>query len=160
SAGPAPDPAAPDLAALDPAALGPAALDPALPGAAADRPGQAGTAAAAGGDGHGIHVMHPGSAPIPPAPAGSPAAPPRRVPELAGWLAGQGIEHLYLPGCGDSAFAGLAASLAFRRHSRLRVPPVHALDLARYRVRYLPPASAVLVISFSGKVGRTTEAAR
>ena len=36
---------------------------------------------------------------------------------------------------------------------------MHALDLARYLVRYLPPASAVLAISFSGKVGRTTEAA-
>ena len=38
--------------------------------------------------------------------------------------------------------------------------PVHALDLARYDVRYLPPASAVLAISYSGKVGRTIEAAR
>jgi glucosamine--fructose-6-phosphate aminotransferase (isomerizing) len=37
---------------------------------------------------------------------------------------------------------------------------VHALDLARYLVRYLPPASAILAISFSGRVGRTTEAAR
>ena len=36
---------------------------------------------------------------------------------------------------------------------------VHALDLARYDVRYLPPASAVLAISYSGKVGRTIEAA-
>src|SRR5260370_35324537 len=80
--------------------------------------------------------------------------------DLAGWLAARGIEHLYLTGCGDSAFAGLAASLAFRRHSRLRVHPVHALDFARYHVRYLPPASALLAISYSGKVGRTVEAAR
>jgi ribokinase len=88
------------------------------------------------------------------------ADPGGHVAELAGWLAGQRIEHLYLTGCGDSAFAGLAASLAFRRHSRLQVHPVHALDLARYLVRYLPPPSAVLAISFSGKVGRTIEAAR
>jgi glucosamine--fructose-6-phosphate aminotransferase (isomerizing) len=81
------------------------------------------------------------------------------VRDLADWLAGRGIQHLYLTGCGDSAFAGLAASLAFRRHSRLDVHALHALDLARYDVRYLPPASAVLAISFSGKVGRTTEAA-
>ena len=88
------------------------------------------------------------------------ADPGGHVRELADWLAGRGIEHLYLTGCGDSAFAGLAATLAFRRHSRLRVHAVHALDLARYLVRYLPPASAVMAISFSGKVGRTNEAAR
>jgi glucosamine 6-phosphate synthetase-like amidotransferase/phosphosugar isomerase protein len=40
------------------------------------------------------------------------------------------------------------------------VHPVHALDLARYRVRYLPPGSAVLALSYSGQVGRTVEAAR
>jgi glucosamine--fructose-6-phosphate aminotransferase (isomerizing) len=37
---------------------------------------------------------------------------------------------------------------------------VHALDFARYDVRYLPPASAVLAISYSGQVGRTIEAAK
>ena len=47
-----------------------------------------------------------------PSPTSSPAASP--IPagmcsELADWLAGRGIEHLYLTGCGDSAFAGLAA---------------------------------------------------
>ena len=111
-------------------------------------------------DAYGIEVMHREIATIPDVIAGSLADPGGHVQELAGWLAGRGIEHLYLTGCGDSAFAGVAASLAFRRHSRLRVHPVHALDLARYLVRYLPPASAVLAISFSGKVGRTTEAAR
>jgi glucosamine--fructose-6-phosphate aminotransferase (isomerizing) len=88
------------------------------------------------------------------------ADPGGHVRELAGWLADRGIEHLYLTGCGDSAFAGQAATLAFRRHSRLRVHPVHALDFARYDVRYLPAASAVLAISYSGQVGRTIEAAR
>src|SRR5439155_238150 len=78
----------------------------------------------------------------------------------AGEAAGRGVEHLYLTGCGDSAFAGMAATLAFRRHSRLRVHARHALDFARYEVRYLPPGSALLAISYSGKVGRTIEAAR
>jgi len=132
----------------------------AAPGAAADRPGQTGTGSPGEDDAYGIEVMHREIATIPDVIAGSLADPGGHVQELAGWLAGRGIEHLYLTGCGDSAFAGLAASLAFRRHSRLRVHPVHALDLARYLVRYLPPASAVLAISFSGKVGRTTEAAR
>src|SRR5260370_17964892 len=88
------------------------------------------------------------------------ADPGGRGRELAGWLAARGVEPLYLTGCGDSAFAGQAATLAFRRHSRLRVHPVHALDFARYDVRYLPPASAVLAISYSGQAGRTIEAAK
>jgi sugar/nucleoside kinase (ribokinase family)/fructoselysine-6-P-deglycase FrlB-like protein len=110
-------------------------------------------------DAYGIEVMRREIAMIPDVIAGQLADADGQVGDLADWLAGRGIEHLYLTGCGDSAFAGVAASLAFRRHSRLDVHAVHALDLARYRVRYLPPASAVLAISFSGKVGRTTEAA-
>jgi fructoselysine-6-P-deglycase FrlB-like protein/sugar/nucleoside kinase (ribokinase family) len=80
--------------------------------------------------------------------------------ELARTLHTEGIEHLYLVGCGDSAFAGSASVLAFQRHSGISAEGVHALDLARYRVRYLPRRSAVLCISFSGKVGRTIEAAK
>jgi glucosamine--fructose-6-phosphate aminotransferase (isomerizing) len=128
--------------------------DHAAPDTAADRRGRAED------DGYGIDIMHREIATIPGVIASGLADPGGHVQELADWLAGRGIEHLYLTGCGDSAFAGLAASLAFRRHSRLRVHPVHALDLARYLVRYLPPASAILAISFSGRVGRTTEAAR
>jgi glucosamine--fructose-6-phosphate aminotransferase (isomerizing) len=78
---------------------------------------------------------------------------------LARRLVGRGTRHLWLTGCGDSAFAGSAAALAFHKHSGLVPHPVHALALARYRVRYLPPDSSVLALSFSGKVGRTTEAA-
>jgi sugar/nucleoside kinase (ribokinase family)/fructoselysine-6-P-deglycase FrlB-like protein len=110
-------------------------------------------------DAYGIEVMRREIAMIPDVIASRLADPDGHVHDLAEWLANRGIEHLYLTGCGDSAFAGLAASLAFRRHSRLHVDALHALDLARYHVRYLPPASAVLAISFSGKVGRTTEAA-
>ena len=144
--------------------LGPVARDLLAGGEATETggpvPGQTGTGSPGEDDAYGIEVMHREIATIPDVIAGSLADPGGHVQELAGWLAGRGIEHLYLTGCGDSAFAGLAASLAFRRHSRLRVHPVHALDLARYLVRYLPPASAVLAISFSGRVGRTTEAAR
>ena len=111
-------------------------------------------------DDYGIETMDREIATIPDVIAARFADPGGHVRELAGWLADRGIEHLYLTGCGDSAFAGLAATLAFRRHSRLRVHPVHALDFARYDVRYLPPASAVMAISYSGKVGRTIEAAR
>ncbi len=74
-------------------------------------------------------------------------------------LATAGIEHLYLVGCGDSAFAGAAAALAFQKHAGIHAEGMHALDFARYRVRYLPAKSAAICISFSGKVGRTIEAA-
>jgi sugar/nucleoside kinase (ribokinase family)/fructoselysine-6-P-deglycase FrlB-like protein len=78
---------------------------------------------------------------------------------LARKLSAGGIEHLYLVGCGDSAFAGAATALAFQKHAGIHAEGVHALDLARYRVRYLPERSAVVCISFSGRVGRTIEAA-
>ncbi|HLI05100.1 MAG TPA: PfkB family carbohydrate kinase [Ktedonobacteraceae bacterium] len=78
---------------------------------------------------------------------------------LARQLYESGIEHLYLTGCGDSAFAGAAVALAFQKHAAIDAEGIHALDLARYRVRYLPPRSAIACISFSGKVGRTIEAA-
>jgi sugar/nucleoside kinase (ribokinase family)/fructoselysine-6-P-deglycase FrlB-like protein len=77
---------------------------------------------------------------------------------LAKSLLAQDIRHLWLTGCGDSAFAGQAAALAFHRHTDVVPRPSHALDLARYQARYLPVGSAVLGVSFSGKVGRTTEA--
>ena len=78
---------------------------------------------------------------------------------LASTLHADRIEHLYMVGCGDSAFAGEAAALAFEKHAGIHAEGMNALDFARYRVRYLPRRSAVICISFSGKVGRTIEAA-
>ncbi|MFL6099204.1 MAG: PfkB family carbohydrate kinase [Actinomycetales bacterium] len=80
------------------------------------------------------------------------------IRSLAKLLLAQGAEHIWLTGCGDSAFAGQAAALAFAKHTDVVPHPVHALDLARYHARYLPTSSAVIGVSFSGKVGRTTEA--
>src|SRR3989475_159798 len=79
--------------------------------------------------------------------------------QLAASLVQSGVGNLYLVGCGDSAFAGAAATLAFSKHAGIPAEAIHALDMARYRVRYLPPNSAVLCISYSGEVGRTIEAA-
>jgi glucosamine--fructose-6-phosphate aminotransferase (isomerizing) len=79
--------------------------------------------------------------------------------QLAASLVQSGITDLYLVGCGDSFFAGAAATLAFARHAGIPAEAIHALDMARYRVRYLPANSAVLCISYSGEVGRTIEAA-
>src|SRR5215470_4057046 len=67
--------------------------------------------------------------------------------------------HVVLVGCGDSSFACQAAALALNRYSGLRVRWEHALDFARYGVRYHAGETAVVVVSFSGKTGRTIEAA-
>jgi sugar/nucleoside kinase (ribokinase family)/fructoselysine-6-P-deglycase FrlB-like protein len=69
------------------------------------------------------------------------------------------IRHVVLVGCGDSSFACQAAALALNRYSGLQVRWEHALDFARYGVRYLANETAVVVVSFSGKTGRTIEAA-
>ncbi len=71
----------------------------------------------------------------------------------------EGIRQLVLVGCGDSYFACQAAALALNRHSGLRAHAEHALDFARYSVRYQPPGTAVIVVSFSGTTGRPIEAA-
>jgi fructoselysine-6-P-deglycase FrlB-like protein/sugar/nucleoside kinase (ribokinase family) len=91
--------------------------------------------------------------------AGQLAALDERLRHLAASLVQAGISNLYMVGCGDSAFAGAAATLAFLKHAGIAAEGVHALDMARYRVRYLPEKSAVLCISYSGDVGRTIEAA-
>ena len=81
------------------------------------------------------------------------------IRRLARALVERDVEHLWLTGCGDSAFAGQAAALAFQRHTAITPHAAHALDLARYLPRAMPKRSAVICVSFSGKVGRTTEAA-
>jgi len=78
---------------------------------------------------------------------------------LAESLAQSGVNNIYMTGCGDSYLAGAAAALAFARHAGIAAEAIHALDIARYRVRYLPANSAVLCVSSSGEVGRTIEAA-
>lgn len=70
-----------------------------------------------------------------------------------------GVDEILLVGCGDSYFAGRAAELAFECCAGVRATAVHAMELARYRVRYLRRAVGVLPISYSGRVGRTVEAA-
>ena len=70
---------------------------------------------------------------------------------MAKRLAERGVRHLWLTGCGDSAFAGLAAALAFQRHTPVTAHPVHALDLARYQVRGLPAGSAVIATVVLGQ---------
>src|SRR5262245_21408765 len=64
------------------------------------------------------------------------------------------IRQVVLVGCGDSGFVCQAAALALNRHSGLQVHWEHALDFARYGVRYHANGTAVAVLSISGKTAR------
>ncbi len=110
------------------------------------------------GGSYAIDVMRREIAMIPDVVANAVSDPGGRLTALAKSLLAQDISHLWLTGCGDSAFAGQAAALAFQRHTSVTPHPCHALDLARYQARFLPAGSAVMGVSFSGRVGRTTEA--
>jgi sugar/nucleoside kinase (ribokinase family)/fructoselysine-6-P-deglycase FrlB-like protein len=88
----------------------------------------------------------------------------RQLSDLAGPVADaaralDGVEEILLVGCGDSYFAGRAAELAFECGAGIRATAVHAMELARYRVRYLRGNVGVIPVSYSGRVGRTVEAA-
>ncbi|WBB78463.1 SIS domain-containing protein [Micromonospora sp. WMMD882] len=67
--------------------------------------------------------------------------------------------HVYVTGCGDSYFAGIAARMAFHRFAKVPTEPIEALEFARYAADALPDESLVLAISNSGKATRTVEAA-
>jgi sugar/nucleoside kinase (ribokinase family)/fructoselysine-6-P-deglycase FrlB-like protein len=110
------------------------------------------------GGSYAIDVMRREIAMIPEVVATAVSDPAGRLTSMAKSLLAQDISHLWLTGCGDSAFAGQAAALAFHRHTDVVPHAAHALDLARYEARFLPAGSAVLGVSFSGRVGRTTEA--
>ena len=73
--------------------------------------------------------------------------------------AARGIPRIYLVGCGDSLYAGMAARLAFEQLTHIATEAVPALEFSRYLVDYVPPGSLVITISVSGGVSRTMEAA-
>jgi glucosamine--fructose-6-phosphate aminotransferase (isomerizing) len=72
----------------------------------------------------------------------------------------QSLRKLYMTGCGDSYFAGVAAEYAFLRYAGLDAQAVEALNFSRYLADYAPDGSALVAVSNSGKVSRTIEAAR
>ena len=66
--------------------------------------------------------------------------------------------HIYITGCGDSYFAGLAARYAFARYAGVPTEALEALEFGRYAAEFLPPDSLVFGISNSGKATRSVEA--
>jgi glutamine---fructose-6-phosphate transaminase (isomerizing) len=75
------------------------------------------------------------------------------------FLPGPAPPRIYLSGCGDSHYAGLAARLAFERWSGISTQALPSLELSRYELELAPPGSWAVCVSNSGKVVRTVEAA-
>jgi glutamine---fructose-6-phosphate transaminase (isomerizing) len=67
--------------------------------------------------------------------------------------------RVYLVGCGDSHYAGLATRFAFERWSGIPVEALESLEFSRYAVHSAPPDALVVAVSNSGRVVRTVECA-
>jgi len=72
------------------------------------------------------------------------------------------LKRVFITGCGDSHHAALNTELAFESLAGLPTEPMTALQFSHYGVGYLPDTgpgtNAVIGISVSGEVARTTEA--
>jgi len=84
---------------------------------------------------------------------------PRELWAQASALGTEPPTRVYLAGCGDSHYAGLAARHAFERWSGIPTQALPSLELARYEVEHAPPGAWAICVSNSGKVMRTVEAA-
>ncbi len=69
------------------------------------------------------------------------------------------VRRLYITGCGDSYYAGLAARFAMERWTGMAVEPIEAMEFSRYHAATACTDSALISISNSGKAMRTVEAA-
>jgi glutamine---fructose-6-phosphate transaminase (isomerizing) len=67
--------------------------------------------------------------------------------------------RIYLVGCGDSYFVGLAARLAFERWAGIPTEALEALEFSRYALETAPKGAWVVCVSNSGRVTRTVECA-
>lgn len=70
----------------------------------------------------------------------------------------QAPERVYLVGCGDSWYCGMATRLAFEAWAGVPTEALQALEFSRYYGAYGPRNSLVVAISNSGRVSRTIEA--
>lgn len=66
--------------------------------------------------------------------------------------------RVYLTGCGDSWYCGIATRFAFEEWAGLPTEAPQAMEFSRYLVQYAPPDALVVAISNSGRVSRTIEA--
>jgi glutamine---fructose-6-phosphate transaminase (isomerizing) len=84
----------------------------------------------------------------------------RDLYEAAGGLALPVPSRIYLAGCGDSHYAGMATRFAFERWTGIPTEALESLELSRYAITTAPVDALVVAVSNSGKVSRTIEAAR
>ncbi len=68
--------------------------------------------------------------------------------------------RVYLVGCGDSWYSGMATRLAFEACAHISTEALEAMEFSRYLVDYAPPGSLVVATSNSGRVARTIEAVK
>lgn len=68
-------------------------------------------------------------------------------------------EKVYLVGCGDSWYCGMATRFAFEDWAGIATEAVQALEFSRYLVNYAPEKSLAFMVSNSGRVSRTIESA-
>lgn len=68
--------------------------------------------------------------------------------------------RLYLTGCGDSHYCGLAARYAIEGWSGIGTEPHESLEFSRYAVRTAAVDSLVIGVSNSGEVARSVESLR
>ncbi|MDQ3870481.1 MAG: SIS domain-containing protein [Chloroflexota bacterium] len=67
--------------------------------------------------------------------------------------------RIYLVGCGDSHYAGLATRYAFERWSGIPTEALESLEFSRYAIDAAPSDSLLVAVSNSGRVARTIECA-
>lgn len=70
----------------------------------------------------------------------------------------QAPSRVFLVGCGDSWYCGMATRLAFEQWAGVSTEALQALEFSRYHVPYAPQDALVVAISNSGRVARTVEA--
>lgn len=67
--------------------------------------------------------------------------------------------RIYLVGCGDSHYAGLATRYAFERWTGIPTEALESLEFSRYALETAPSDALVIAVSNSGRVARTVECA-
>src|SRR6266566_7119839 len=67
--------------------------------------------------------------------------------------------RVYLVGCGDSHYCGLATRHAFERWSGIPTEALESLEFSRYALESAASDALVVAVSNSGRVARTVECA-
>jgi glutamine---fructose-6-phosphate transaminase (isomerizing) len=86
-------------------------------------------------------------------------APRQLLDDARAALGGPAPPRVYLTGCGDSHYAGLAARQAFESWTGIPTQALPSLEASRYELEAAPAGAWAICVSNSGQVVRTVEAA-